>query len=142
MIFSEARVSGPYGAIEAKSLKPGDPVWSWDGNKWRSNSIWKVQYSKSKTSHALFCFATPLPMYLRCTGNQLFRIKGAKNVKGSEVRAGQAILVSEGAHVFRAEVGAVETTLLSEPEDTFAFELRHGPKNILVDGFLCKATNG
>ena|SRR6185369_3106606 len=138
MIFAESRVSGPHGAIEARMLKPGDPVWSWDGQHWRTNEVAKVNRGQSKTSYSVFSFDGTVPMRLRCADDQVFRVKGTKNITGRMLRAGQAVLVSEGAHVFRAEIGAIEMALLDAPEPTFGVELKHRPKNILVDGFLLR----
>lgn len=139
MIFAESRVSGPHGAIEARMLKPGDPVYSWDGRNWRRNEVAKVNRGQSKTAYSIFSFDGTVPMHIRCAEDQLFRVKGAKNLPGKMLRAGQAVLVSEGAHVFRAQIGAIEMALLDAPQPTFGVELKRLPRNILVEGFILRA---
>lgn len=140
MIFSESKVYGPNGAIPVKTLKKGDTVWSWqDGTRWVNNRVKEIHRGQSKTAYTIWYHDGSVPMHLRCSTGQLFRVKGAANLTTESVRAGTALLASHGANVFRATVGPIEKEILPEPQETFRVELVKSPRNILVDGFLLRA---
>ncbi len=74
---------------------------------------------------------------MKCDGRQEFSLGRARR-KAKDLTTGTFLNVSEGAHVFKAEVGAVEVVQSDDPNTTVGFELKRGPYNLLAGGFLVK----
>src|ERR1700693_5389307 len=107
MIFGESKVLVETGYKEARLLRAGDNVLSWMKDRWKRNRVMKVIQGKAKTANSVFCFDGVETMRLRCTDTKM--------------KAGRTALVSEGVHVFRAQIGATSLEVLPEAETTFSF---------------------
>jgi hypothetical protein len=123
--------------VEARMLKPGDFVLSWNGRRWVKNEIVKVQHGQSRRIYSIFCFDGNGGFRLHCDENQRFGL-GRRRPKAKGLMPGRFLNVSEGAHVYKGEIGWIEMRDHDGPQTTVGFELKNGPKNILAEGFLCQ----
>lgn len=137
MIFASTKVYTPDGWREARHIKAGDVVYSWKGKKWFENTVWHVNEGRARTALSIVCVDGIAPTIFNCTTDQEICRKWPKYVKAETLRAGQAILASEGVHVFTAEIGMIELCESAEPQPMIGFELSKD-KPYLAGGFLCR----
>ena len=74
---------------------------------------------------------------LRCDSNHPFRLKAGSKLTAKMLKAGDKLMLSEGAHRFYGTVGPIERVDLSEPEPVYGIVLGKRYKTAVVEGFLC-----
>jgi len=139
VIWGDTKVLTPEGWQEARLLKAGGSVFSWNGRHWRANPILHVRKGQARLLLSMMSLDGLAPTVIHCTTDQEICRKGRNYSRAGEINAGRSVTVSEGAHVFRAEVTIVEALETDAPEQTFGFDLKKSPRNCLAGGFLVRA---
>lgn len=137
MIFATMKVYTPEGWREARSLQPGDQVYSWRSKAWVKNTVARVNQGQSRTALAIVALDGIAPTVFHCTPDQEILRGRSRYVKAGDLEPGATVIASEGSHVFKCEIGMMELMESIEPQPMIGLELDKKPWNFLAGGFIC-----
>jgi hypothetical protein len=142
-VLGSTKVLTDTGWREARFIRTGDLLRSWDGKRWSDNRVHRVTETQTRDVYTVLVVDGATPRVLYCSGNHPIRSKGTikRWVRAGALTPGEKVYCTDGQAVFLSTVEAIERSDMSTPVPVFGFTMASKPECFVAEGFICHNKN-